>query len=136
MATTVAPVPLSVHEKLNRKPHSRGLLIFGLVLIAGLIFIGTSIARDLGDVRLGSAWPYVLLSTALFVALGFEFVNGFHDTANAVARVIYRPPGDHGAKSAAGLGVDASRSHDPVGLPVLWLPRTFPRLIRKPISGS
>src|SRR5262249_45159801 len=26
---------------------------------------------------------------ALFVALGFEFVNGFHDTANAVATVIY-----------------------------------------------
>jgi len=25
----------------------------------------------------------------LFVALGFEFVNGFHDTANAVATVIY-----------------------------------------------
>jgi PiT family inorganic phosphate transporter len=23
------------------------------------------------------------------VALGFEFVNGFHDTANAVATVIY-----------------------------------------------
>jgi len=26
---------------------------------------------------------------ALFIALGFEFVNGFHDTANAVATVIY-----------------------------------------------
>jgi PiT family inorganic phosphate transporter len=30
-----------------------------------------------------------LLGIALFVALGFEFVNGFHDTANAVATVIY-----------------------------------------------
>ena len=30
-----------------------------------------------------------LLGLALFVALGFEFVNGFHDTANAVATVIY-----------------------------------------------
>jgi PiT family inorganic phosphate transporter len=29
------------------------------------------------------------LGVALFVALGFEFVNGFHDTANAVATVIY-----------------------------------------------
>ena len=26
---------------------------------------------------------------ALLIALGFEFVNGFHDTANAVATVIY-----------------------------------------------
>ena len=33
--------------------------------------------------------PYVLLGVALLVALGFEFVNGFHDTANAVATVIY-----------------------------------------------
>ena len=31
----------------------------------------------------------VLLGLALLLALGFEFVNGFHDTANAVATVIY-----------------------------------------------
>jgi PiT family inorganic phosphate transporter len=30
-----------------------------------------------------------LLGIALLIALGFEFVNGFHDTANAVATVIY-----------------------------------------------
>ena len=33
--------------------------------------------------------PFLLLGVALFIALGFEFVNGFHDTANAVATVIY-----------------------------------------------
>jgi len=33
--------------------------------------------------------PYLLLGVALLIALGFEFVNGFHDTANAVATVIY-----------------------------------------------
>ena len=33
--------------------------------------------------------PFIMLGVALFVALGFEFVNGFHDTANAVATVIY-----------------------------------------------
>ncbi len=33
--------------------------------------------------------PFALLFVALLVALGFEFVNGFHDTANAVATVIY-----------------------------------------------
>jgi inorganic phosphate transporter, PiT family len=31
----------------------------------------------------------ILLVLALALALGFEFVNGFHDTANAVATVIY-----------------------------------------------
>ena len=40
-------------------------------------------------VRDTRAYPFVLLGIALFIALGFEFVNGFHDTANAVATVIY-----------------------------------------------
>jgi phosphate/sulfate permease len=31
----------------------------------------------------------LLLAGSLTIALGFEFVNGFHDTANAVATVIY-----------------------------------------------
>jgi inorganic phosphate transporter, PiT family len=66
-----------------------GGLIFGLVLVAGLIFVGSSLSSDLEGVRTGSIWPYLLLSLALLVALGFEFVNGFHDTANAVATVIY-----------------------------------------------
>src|SRR6202161_2547017 len=35
---------------------------------------------------LGSA---IFLLFALGLALSFEFVNGFHDTANAVATVIY-----------------------------------------------
>src|ERR1700760_3368193 len=37
---------------------------------------------------LGLATALFLL-LALLMALGFEFVNGFHDTANAVATVIY-----------------------------------------------
>jgi inorganic phosphate transporter, PiT family len=85
----VASTSAVLHEKLNRGPSRIGVLIFGTVLVAGLIFIGTSISRDLGSIALGSSWPYVLLGTALVVALGFEFVNGFHDTANAVATVIY-----------------------------------------------
>jgi PiT family inorganic phosphate transporter len=33
--------------------------------------------------------PFILLGLAMVIALGFEFVNGFHDTANAAATVIY-----------------------------------------------
>ena len=84
-----APVKHSVHDKMAKGPGKTGALIFALVLLAGLIYIGVQIARDLDQVTLGSAWPYILLGTALIVALGFEFVNGFHDTANAVATVIY-----------------------------------------------
>jgi len=36
-----------------------------------------------------STGTLLLLGLALLLALGFEFVNGFHDTANAVATVIY-----------------------------------------------
>jgi PiT family inorganic phosphate transporter len=36
-----------------------------------------------------SAGTGIFLLLALAMALGFEFVNGFHDTANAVATVIY-----------------------------------------------
>ncbi len=32
---------------------------------------------------------YLLLGFAIALVIGFEFVNGFHDTANAVATVIY-----------------------------------------------
>jgi inorganic phosphate transporter, PiT family len=88
-APTAPATTHAIHEKLSKGPSKIGALIFTGVLIAGLIFIGTSIARDLAEIRMGSAWPYLLLGTALLVALGFEFVNGFHDTANAVATVIY-----------------------------------------------
>jgi len=31
----------------------------------------------------------ILLLVCLFAAIAFEFINGFHDAANAVATVIY-----------------------------------------------
>ncbi|MCL2447446.1 MAG: inorganic phosphate transporter, partial [Polyangiaceae bacterium] len=40
------------------------------------------------DTHIGTG-SLVLLAVALFIACAFEFVNGFHDTANAVATVIY-----------------------------------------------
>jgi PiT family inorganic phosphate transporter len=40
-----------------------------------------------GDTLSTAGGLFLLL--ALLLALGFEFVNGFHDTANAVATVIY-----------------------------------------------
>src|SRR6201998_4353485 len=91
MATAVARPPAAA--LLDKKMHkSHAMISGGVVLIAliiGIWFIGTHISQDFSGVTLGSAWPYVLLVIALFIALGFEFVNGFHDTANAVATVIY-----------------------------------------------
>jgi phosphate/sulfate permease len=36
-----------------------------------------------------AAAPLAFLTIALFVAFLFEFINGFHDTSNAVTTVIY-----------------------------------------------
>jgi PiT family inorganic phosphate transporter len=70
-------------------PGKWGAIIFGIMLIVGLIYIGTHLSSDLSVVHSASVFPFILLGVALFIALGFEFVNGFHDTANAVATVIY-----------------------------------------------
>jgi PiT family inorganic phosphate transporter len=66
------------------------IIFFGL-LAAGLLFTAYSLYDDVSHTgtRVTTWVPYLLLGVALFVALGFEFVNGFHDTANAVATVIY-----------------------------------------------
>ena len=64
-------------------------MAFLTALVAGLGYIGFHVAKDLDNVIITSIWPYLLLVMALLIALGFEFVNGFHDTANAVATVIY-----------------------------------------------
>ncbi len=76
---------------MDSKPHAAGAIAFILVLVAGLGFAAFSIATDIDSVgehnlAIGAL---VLLGLALLIALGFEFVNGFHDTANAVATVIY-----------------------------------------------
>ena len=86
MATASTSV---LDQKLNRTPGKIGMLIFGVVLVVGVAYAGSSLLHDLSFVHNESILPYLLLGLALLVALGFEFVNGFHDTANAVATVIY-----------------------------------------------
>ncbi|MFC0401492.1 inorganic phosphate transporter [Paraburkholderia rhizosphaerae] len=71
------------------KGRSIGLVVFLLVIIAGAIYCAMHLINDLQNVRQASFLPYLMLGVALLIALGFEFVNGFHDTANAVATVIY-----------------------------------------------
>ena len=63
--------------------------IFGVVLLIGGIYAASHLIDDLAIVRTHSTGPFILLGIALLIALAFEFVNGFHDTANAVATVIY-----------------------------------------------
>ena len=68
-----------------------GIALFVALLAAGLAFSIYSLHADVTSAGpVATTWlPYFLLGVALLIALGFEFVNGFHDTANAVATVIY-----------------------------------------------
>src|SRR6202789_1120156 len=70
-------------------PAKIGMLIFGIALVVGLIYSATHLLSDLSAVHNTGALTFWLLGVALLTALAFEFVNGFHDTANAVATVIY-----------------------------------------------
>src|SRR5271169_273469 len=76
-------------SKLQKSPGKLGMAIFGGVLLIGISYAAISLVSDLSGYHSTSILPYLLLTLALLVALGFDFVNGFHDTANAVATVIY-----------------------------------------------
>ncbi len=93
MATQTPTLPDSgslLDQKLKKSsPGKLGAIAFGLLLLGGGAFIWTKLSHDLSIVHSASVFPFLLLGVALFIALGFEFVNGFHDTANAVATVIY-----------------------------------------------
>jgi PiT family inorganic phosphate transporter len=82
-------VDRAIDVKLARKPGAMPMVVFGLVLVVGLIYALYHLISDLSVVRSTSVRPFLFLAGALLIALGFEFVNGFHDTANAVATVIY-----------------------------------------------
>jgi PiT family inorganic phosphate transporter len=98
LATLVQEIPASatrpagptlLDRKLKKSNSRRGLAVFIVALLGGVGYIAFHLAKDLDSAAVPSYWPYLLLALALLIALGFEFVNGFHDTANAVATVIY-----------------------------------------------
>src|SRR6267378_4442240 len=90
-------LPASIEPALRKGPdldkgfHPLTGIIYMGVVAAALLFVAYSIYSDIDatGTRVTSYMPYILLFVALLIALGFEFVNGFHDTANAVATVIY-----------------------------------------------
>jgi inorganic phosphate transporter, PiT family len=76
---------------LDRGLSVANVVLFGAWLAAGLLFTAYSLYSDISQsgTPARTFLPFLFLGVALLIALGFEFVNGFHDTANAVATVIY-----------------------------------------------
>ena len=87
--TPGVPITAAVHEKINKGPHKIGIFIFLGLFAVGIVYALSHLISDVSHVQHPSRAAFLLLGVALLVALGFEFVNGFHDTANAVATVIY-----------------------------------------------
>jgi PiT family inorganic phosphate transporter len=90
-------LPGSIEPALTKGPdldkgfHPLTGIIYLGVVAAALLFVAYSIYVDIDatGTKVTTFLPYIMLFVALLIALGFEFVNGFHDTANAVATVIY-----------------------------------------------
>ena len=77
--------------KLDHPVDMKAVIVFLTIIGCGLLFAAYNVHNDVESTGtvVRSVAPYLLLGVALVIALGFEFVNGFHDTANAVATVIY-----------------------------------------------
>src|SRR5450830_521855 len=88
---TAISVNPSAKPSLDKKLSLMTPITFIALLIGGLAFTELRLMHDVSEAgaMAPTMLPYLLLGVALLIALGFEFVNGFHDTANAVATVIY-----------------------------------------------
>ncbi len=83
-------IPAIVRPQLDHPTEPKTIYALIAIGLAGIFYAAWSIYSDLGPgAGVAKFWPFLLLGVALLIALGFEFVNGFHDTANAVATVIY-----------------------------------------------
>jgi PiT family inorganic phosphate transporter len=91
VAADTLAAPRAARPMLDRKPSRATVLVFAVLLLAGVVYAGHSLVGDVSSAMTQrmTLLPFLLLGIALLIALGFEFVNGFHDTANAVATVIY-----------------------------------------------
>jgi PiT family inorganic phosphate transporter len=83
--------PADARPDLESGMGRSGTIAFFGLLAAGVAFVVYSLNHDLAGAGVSglATGAVLLLGVALLIALGFEFVNGFHDTANAVATVIY-----------------------------------------------
>ena len=90
-SVAAATTPAVSRPVLDRKPGRVTIAVFAVLLLVGVTYAAYSLVADISTAQTQTLTllPFLLLGVALLIALGFEFVNGFHDTANAVATVIY-----------------------------------------------
>lgn len=91
IASDISPESYAGRPNLDKGLGMAGSIGFGAAILAAIGYVAWSIYADtsVSGMPATTYLPFILLFIALLIALGFEFVNGFHDTANAVATVIY-----------------------------------------------
>src|SRR5215831_13055813 len=91
MSSVAAQTVAAARPTLDKRPGLATVLLFLVLLLIGVGYTGYSLINDVNRAMPHglALLSFFLLGVALLIALGFEFVNGFHDTANAVATVIY-----------------------------------------------
>ncbi|WP_445228277.1 inorganic phosphate transporter [Comamonas sp. MYb69] len=92
MASSAGLSAGAVKPNFDQRTSPVQVVIFLGLLGIGLGYMAWALVTDVTDSPGGNSITmvaFLLLAVALLIALGFEFVNGFHDTANAVATVIY-----------------------------------------------
>ncbi len=75
-------------RELSREFNPWGLMLLFGVMSLGSLFVAYNLGNEVNPTS-AVVTTNLLLLVALVIALGFGFVNGFHDTANAVTTVIY-----------------------------------------------
>ncbi|WP_322073202.1 hypothetical protein [Burkholderia cepacia] len=68
----------------GNRTRAVSLALFFLIVACGIVYVGIHPGADLGPVKESWILPFLLLVVALLVALGFECVNDFHDTATVI----------------------------------------------------
>ena len=91
LSAAIAPSLPDSRPQLDQRPSRTTIALFITLLVCGIVYTAFSLSHDVNATgeQTTAYLPFFLLGVALLIALGFEFVNGFHDTANAVATVIY-----------------------------------------------
>lgn len=84
-APPIEPAAHSSRPNVDKGFNPLTAIIFFGMLAAGFLYVVYSVYSDVNatGTKITTFLPYLLLLVALLIALGFEFVNGFHDTANA-----------------------------------------------------
>ncbi|KVS26535.1 hypothetical protein LGN07_11015 [Burkholderia cepacia] len=122
----------------GNRTRAVSLALFFLIVACGIVYVGIHPGADLGLVKESSILPFLLLIVTLLAALGFECVNGFRDTANAVATVIHTHPLDpplavvrsglrnlFGVRVSSGSGLRRDAVHSLLLARVLTLPASI-----------